>query len=315
MSKGIRLSLGFASALFAFALTACGGGGGGGAIVTVNGQTITRDQLDKQLENTPAAKQLVQQLVANKLIDQYQKQHNVTISDAEIDKAENQIKSQYPGDSWNMLLKQKGLTENDVRDIIRRQLVVNKAVGGNVQVSDAQIKSYFAKNHAQFDQPPQVHARHILVSNLNTANKVEADLKAGKDFAAEAKQYSNDPGSKEKGGDLGWFARHTMVPSFEAYAFSAPIGQTSPPIKSPFGYHVIQVLGRKPAQTATLANSRDKIAAQLRQQQVQPLVPQFLQQLQSNAKIHVDDPAFADVFPSPGPSAASAAAPAPTTTK
>ncbi len=317
MSKFLRPFPVIAAALALVALSACGGGSNSGAVVTVNGQAVTHADLDKQLETTPVAKQMLQQLVANQLIDQYAKQHNITISNADIDKAENQIRSQYPGDSWNALLKSKGLTEKDVRDILRRQLVVNKAVGGNVNITDAQIKSYFNKNHAQFDQPEQVHARHILVSNLSTANKVESDLRSGKDFAAEAKQYSIDPGSKDKGGDLGWFARKSMVPQFEQYAFSAPIGQTSPPIKSPFGYHVIQVLGRRPAKTATLANSRDQIVTALRQQQVQPQVPQFLQQLQQSAKIQVNDPLFADAFPSPAPASAAApsAAPAPQTTK
>jgi parvulin-like peptidyl-prolyl isomerase len=100
-----------------------------------------------------------------------------------------------------------------------------------------------------------------------------------------------------------------MVPAFENYAFSAPIGKISPPVKSPFGYHIIQVEERKPGSTATLANSRDQIAQQLRSQQESPLIPQFLQGLQTNAKIEVNDQRFAGLFPTPAPSIAPAAAP------
>ncbi len=89
-------------------------------------------------------------------------------------------------------------------------------------------------------------ARHILVPSLALANQVEADLKAGQSFATLAQKYSTDPGSKDKGGDLGTFRRGQMVPAFDKYAFSAPVGVISPPIKSPFGYHIIQVESRTP---------------------------------------------------------------------
>jgi len=314
MSKAQRLIAIIVAASFGACLTACGGGGQSGAVVTVNGQTITHADLDKKLEASPAARSVLQQTVSNQLIDQYAKSHNITVSQAEIDKVENGYKAQYPDGQWDELLQARGLSESDVQDLIRRQLVLDKAVGGNIKITDAQIMSYYQKNRAQFDQPAQAHARHILVANLNTAKKVEADLKSGKDFAAEAKQYSIDPGTKDKGGDLGWFRQHQMVPQFDQYAFSGPIGQISQPIKSAFGYHIIQVQGRKPAQPANFSNVKDQIATTLRQQQEAPLVPQFLQQLQSQAKIQVNDQQFASVFPSTQPAAAGGA-PAPAATK
>jgi foldase protein PrsA len=315
MSTSQRLLAGIACVFLTASLVACGSGGnGGGSVVTVKGQPITHAELDAKLEDSPASRSVLQQLVTNVLIDKYAQEHSITVSDAEIDKVENQYKAQYPNGGWDDLLKSRGLTEQDVRDLIRRQIVLDKAVGANIHVTDKQIADYFSKNHAQYDQPATAHARHILVPDLKTADKVEADLKAGKDFAAEAKQYSVDPGSKEKGGDLGWFRKGQMVPAFENYAFNGPIGKISAPIKSPFGYHVIQVLERKPAKLATLASAHDQIQQTLRQQQESPLIPNFLQQLQANGQITVDDPKFASVFPSPAAAApaASAAAPAPT---
>lgn len=309
MSKAQRLVAGLATALLTISLAACGSGGGGGSVVTVNGQAISHADLDQKLESSPASRGVLQQMVTNDLIDQYAKQHNITVTPAEIAKIEDQYKSQYPGGQWDELLKARGMTEQDVQDILRRQIILDKAVGGNVKVTDAQISAYFNKNHAQFDKPAMTRARHILVPDLKTAQKVEADLKSGKDFAAEAKQYSTDPGSRDKGGELGWFRKGQMVPAFEQYAFSAPIGKISPPVKSPFGYHVIQVEERKPGSTATLASAKDQIAQQLRSQQESPLIPQFLQSLQSQANIQVNDPRFAGIFPTPAPSIAPAAAP------
>jgi foldase protein PrsA len=308
MSKAHRLVAGIAAALLTVSLAACGGGGGGGDVVTVNGQGISHAELDSKLEGSPQARGVLQNLVMSMLIDQYGQQHHITISDADIAKVEDQYKSQYPGDQWDELLKARGLTENDVHDLIRRQLIVDKAVGGNIKITDKQIKDYFDKNHAQFDKPAEAHARHILVPDLKTAQKVEADLKAGKDFATEAKDYSTDPGSKDKGGDLGWFKKGAMLPAFDAYVFSAPIGKISQPIKTLYGYHIIQVEDRKPAMNATLASTHDQIETILRQQQEGPLLQPFYQQLQQTAKIQVNDPKFDGLFPSPPPQASAAPA-------
>lgn len=88
----------------------------------------------------------------------------------------------------------------------------------------------------------QVWARHILVADEASANAVRARLTKGEDFAKVAAEVSTDTGTKTKGGDLGWFARGAMVPEFEAAAFSLKVGEVSQPIKSQFGYHIIQVL-------------------------------------------------------------------------
>jgi foldase protein PrsA len=245
MSKNHRLVAGIAAALLTVSLAACGGGGGGSvATVQYDGagsQSISHADLDAKLEGSPAARGVLQNMVMSDLIDQYAQAHHITVTDQEIAKVEDQYKTQYPGDQWSELLKARGLTEQDVHDLIRRQLIVDKAVGSNIKVSDKQIADYFNKNHAMFDKPAQARARHILVPDMKTAQKVEADLKAGKDFAAEAKQYSTDPGSRAQGGELGWFRQGGMTPTFDKYAFSAPINQISPPVKSPFGYHIIQV--------------------------------------------------------------------------
>jgi len=94
-------------------------------------------------------------------------------------------------------------------------------------------------------QQEQVWARHILVADEATANDVRKQLVAGTDFAGLATLLSIDTGSKDKGGDLGWFGRGKMVAEFENAAFSLKVGEISQPIKSPYGYHIIQVLGHE----------------------------------------------------------------------
>src|SRR5215469_13318204 len=251
MPKAHRIVAGLATAFLAASLAACGGGS---AIATVNGTPISKADFDNKLEGSPAALGTLQQMVREELINQYAETNNITVTDDEIAKREDELKANFPAGQWDEMLKARGLSETDVHNALREQIIIDKAVGKDVHVTDAQIKQYYDKNHAAFDKPEQVKARHILVPDLKTADKVEADLKSGKDFAAEAKQYSMDPGSKDKGGELGTFRRGQMVPAFDQAAFSLPVGQVSAPVKSPFGYHIIVVEEKQPGTKATLDN-------------------------------------------------------------
>jgi parvulin-like peptidyl-prolyl isomerase len=107
----------------------------------------------------------------------------------------------------------------------------------------------------------QVHARHILVETEEEAKKVQERLSAGEDFAALAKELSLDTGSQEAGGDLGWFARGQMVTEFEEAAFALQPGQTSEPVKSSYGYHIINLIERDPNRALDEATLEQKKAS------------------------------------------------------
>jgi foldase protein PrsA len=316
MPKAHRFFAGIVTALLTTSLVACAGGG---SIATVNGQALSKADFDQKLEGSPAARGVLQQMAQEALLEQYARTNNIQISDADIKAKEDQIKTNFPAGSWDDMLKQRGMTENDVHTALREQLIIDKAVGAGITITPAQVKAYFDKNHATFDKPEQVRARHILVADLPTAEKIEAQLKAGAKFEDMAEKYSTDTTSKVKGGELGFFRRGQMVPTFDQAAFSLPVGTISQPVKSPFGYHIIQVEEKQPGVKATLANTQEKITETLRQQQEQPLISPFMQSLQAKANIQVNDPRFADVFPTPAPtppvttSAAPAAAPATST--
>lgn len=122
----------------------------------------------------------------------------------------------------------EGLTEVQVRQLYETNILRDKLM----QVITADVP------HSQ----EQVWARHILVADEATANAVRQRLIDGEDFAKVAAAFSTDTGTQTKGGDLGWFGRGKMVPEFETAAFSLKIGEISQPVKSQFGYHIIQVL-------------------------------------------------------------------------
>lgn len=135
------------------------------------------------------------------------------------------------------------------------------------------VQSEFDSNPQAFSKPEEVRARHILVSfdKSNPQSVQDAEKKAQEilekskkvDFAKLAKEYSEDPGSKEKGGDLGYFSRGRMVPEFEKAAFEQPVGQIGSPVKSDFGFHIIKVEDKKAAQQPQLSEVKIDLAKKL----------------------------------------------------
>lgn len=137
--------------------------------------------------------------------------------------------------------------------------------------SSARVKSYFESHKSEFAQPERAKVRHILLraEKKNTAEvakakaeaeKLAAAAKAGADFAKLASEKSEDPGSKSNGGLIDFFARGSMVPEFEAYAFTAKPGEISGPIQTDFGFHIIKLEARRPASNKTLEEAQDDIA-------------------------------------------------------
>jgi foldase protein PrsA len=301
LNRAALIACALAGLCLSFAACTNGANQPGGDIATVNGQKISRADFDRKLEAGPAGKSALTQLIQTALIEQYATANKISVSDADVTKSIDAVKVRYPAGQFEQILAQQGLTEDDAREIFRGNLIIKDALAPNVTVSEGDIKAYFAKNHAQFDTPEEVQVRQILVADQKTADDIEAKLKAGGDFAALAKQFSTDPASKDKGGEYGFIRRGQMVPAFETAAFAGAVGAISAPVKSPFGWHVIQVEAKKPATHATLASAHDQIRDELLGHAETQHIPAFLQHLQENAQITITDDRLKDVAPPSGP--------------
>lgn len=167
--------------------------------------------------------------------------------------------------------------------------------GGTPQVTDAEEQAYYNAHQADYKVDEQVKVRHILIKVTSPADDAAAKAKAqgildqlrkdkGADFAELAKKYSDDPGSKANGGELGFIKKGVTVPAFEQVAFSQQPGQISDLVKTQFGYHIIQTEEKQTAHTRPFAEVKPQILAALTQQKEQAAQQAFAAQLAAEAK-------------------------------
>jgi foldase protein PrsA len=276
---------------------ACGGGGGGSSVssgdaAVVNGEHITQADLDHRMQETacqyklkkqafPKAgspqyqtvqKQIVQALVQRVQLDQKAPSLDVKVTDKQVEDQLKSVKKQYFGGSekkFQAELKKNCTTDAEVRDVIRANLLqagIYKKLTSGISVSAAEVRSYYDAHREVYTTPQSRVVSHILVKNKALADKLYAQLKGGADFAALAKKYSIDPGSKANGGQL-TITRGQTVPEFDKTAFALPTGALSKPVHTQYGWHIIHAdKPAKPRQSTPFAQVKGSIQQQLLQQ-------------------------------------------------
>jgi parvulin-like peptidyl-prolyl isomerase len=197
----------------------------------------------------------------------------VEITDEKVDKRIEQLKKQFYGGSdkrYRKLLKEQGLTEEQAEEEVRAQLISEelfKKVTEDVDVSAEEIRSYYNTNKTQYQQPESRDVRHILVQKKALADRLYSQLRSGGNFATLAKRFSKDPGSASNGGKL-TVSKGQTVPEFDKETFELKRNEISRPVKTQYGYHIIQALSAvKSSQKTPLSKVDDSIKQQLEQQQ------------------------------------------------
>ncbi|MDG0949615.1 peptidylprolyl isomerase PrsA [Bacillus paranthracis] len=260
------------------ALSACGTSSSD-KIVTSKAGDITKEEFYEQMK-TQAGKQVLNNMVMEKVLIK-----NYKVEDKEVDKKFDEMKKQY-GDQFDTLLKQQGIKEETLKTGVRAQLAQEKAI--EKTITDKELKDNYK---------PEIKASHILVKDEATAKKVKEELGQGKSFDELAKQYSEDTGSKEKGGDLGFFGPGKMVKEFEEAAYKLKKDEVSEPVKSQFGYHIIKVTDIKEPEKS-FEQSKDEIKKEIVQKKSQD--GEFMNELMmkeiKKADVKVDDKDLKDLF-------------------
>ena len=231
-----------------------------------------------------AKTQVVPQLLAFNLAEAYARENGIEVSGEEIQEEIDQTKEQVgqqaevagqggdPEELFQDALGKFGFTEASFRQEVRMSLLVRKVqedtVGG-VEPTEEEVRDFYEKNKAtQFTMPERRCIRHILFSpdEEEKANEVKNELQGGGDFAKLAEENSQDPGSKEKGGDLGCRPKGGFAPEFDEAAFGAKEGEIVGPVKTEFGYHLIEVTDIQPEEEVPLEEATPEIEERLSQQ-------------------------------------------------
>lgn len=240
--KKTLLALTFTASL---GLAACSNPGDE-VVVSTNVGDITQEEFYSSIKEI-AGDQLLQQVVIEKILNDKYK-----VTEEEVDEELKAVKEQY-GENFDAVLAQSNLTEDMLKTNIHFSLLQEQAVK-DVEVTDEEIQKHY-------DQASQeLNARHILVEDEALAKELVEKLKAGEDFAKLAKENSVDTGTAEKGGELGWFTVGTMVAEFNDAAYALEIDKISEPVKSDFGYHIIQVSEKRDVKDyGTLEDKKEEI--------------------------------------------------------
>ncbi len=200
-------------------------------------------------------------------------------------------------ESLTSLLAAQGMTLDSFKESgrknIRESLLLSKlqvAVAGPIELTDEEIETFWETNKATYSTEEQVRASHILVKTEDEAKAVVAQLDGGADFAAVAAEKSLDASNAQKGGDLGFFSRGTMVTEFEDAAFALEPGQRSGIVQTEYGYHIILVVEKKAAVEPALADVRDQVVEDAKQEIVDERSNAWYSEVMASANIVIKDP-------------------------
>ncbi|MBP2241073.1 foldase protein PrsA [Cytobacillus eiseniae] len=219
------------------ALSACNSTNGSeDVIVETKAGDISKDELYNSMKDK-IGEQVLRELVYEKVLSEKYK-----ITDEELNEKIDELKQQL-GDNFELALQQYGYKdEEELKATFKTGLMQEKAAIKDIKVTDEELKDYYE------NFKPQIKARHILVEDEDTAKEVKKKLDEGAKFEDLATEYSKDPGSAAKGGDLGWFGPGQMVAEFEEAAYALDVNEISAPVQSQHGFHVIQTTEKKEKQ-------------------------------------------------------------------
>lgn len=284
-------------------------------VATVNGEMIKRADFERLLSREaqamegngprtpeqvePYKQALLETLIDRALLLQAAAAAGVTVTTEEVDRRVLALSSEYPAGTFDEALSKSQTSRAALTRSTREQLTIEKLltaeVHARVAVTETQIRGYFEEHVADFTEPEQVHAQQIVVKGLDEAKRVQNLLWQGKKFPDLARRYSLSPDARV-GGDLGFFARGTMPPTFDEVVFKLNVGGTSEVVSTEYGFHLFRVLEKKPARKRDLVEVRALIEERMLATLRSDAQRAYVAALRAKATIVTNDEALALVF-------------------
>lgn len=249
----------------------------GKVLVTMDGDSITLSEFNKALDKIPmnmkmlvasdtGKRNYLDNLITRKLLLREAKKEKID-KDKEFQEKLDEIKDQL---LMETLLKKKLVLEGSV--------------------TDEDLKKYYEAHKEEFKKEGEISTRQILVKTEDEAKQVLQKVQKGEDFAELARRYSIDPSAKASGGEIGFHAKGSLVPEYEAAAFKLKkVGQVSGIVKTQFGYHIIKLEGQKPPSYVPFEEVKDFIKQKLGQEKQKELFEKYVADLKKSTKITVNE--------------------------
>jgi peptidyl-prolyl cis-trans isomerase C len=283
-------------------------------LARVNGEPVLKSDFDRLIRNMemgggpiPAERRdevlrsMLDQLITYTVMTQEARQKNVTVTDAEVEARIANMRGRGNDAEFKKALEARKMSLEQLRTDARAQLTIEKLIESQVSnavATEAEAREFYDKNPDKFKQGEVVRASHILLrldkgapeAARKAAHERMAGIlkraRSGEDFAALAKQHSQD-GSAQQGGDLGFFERERMVPPFSHAAFALKPGEISDIVTTDFGLHIIKATARKPAATVPYEQVSPQIVEYLSGQKKQERAGQIIEDAKKRAQIEV----------------------------
>lgn len=289
-------------------------------VAIVNGTVVTKDEYEREFTryrdqitsqgikindtDMPQIKsQIIDNIIGMLLVYQNSIEKGIIADQAAIDNEWTQLKGRYPDDKeFQKELDGLKLTEQVIKDQIKKGLTIEKFINQTfvekTEIPESEAKAYYDGNPDKFVKPESVRASHILIKVEEKADeaqkkaarteieKIQAKVKAGEDFVALAKEFSQCP-SAENGGDLGVFTRGQMVEPFEKAAFSLTEGTVSEIVETQFGYHLIKITEKHDADKYSFDEIKVKLIQYLKDNKIKNDVSNLVKGLREKAKVEI----------------------------
>ncbi|MEC7640882.1 MAG: peptidylprolyl isomerase [Nitrospinota bacterium] len=258
---------------------------------------------------------MIEKEVVRELVNQEGEKESIKIDNNLIKKELQLLQAAYSSEEeFKSALKARNINIEDIKksmqiDFNARQLL-NAQIKGKINIADGEVKKYYEENKSKFHRPEAYHTRHILAAYFppkalrnqtieelkknkeyfariaeQKIDKVIEKLKTGADFEELAKTQSDDESTRENGGDLGFIYKGIFGASFDEAAGNLNPGETSGKIRTRFGFHVIKLIEKKPAEIAPFEEMKSGIQKHLFLNEAKKHVANYVEKLKQNAKI------------------------------
>jgi peptidyl-prolyl cis-trans isomerase C len=268
--------------------------------LTVGSRKITPEELKAQrkrmaFEPDGTSKErldsFVERVVDHYLILEYGKEQGLSVSDEELESAVREIKKDYAEKDFQELLLKGYIDYGEWKEGLREQLLIkkitSKASAASPQISFEEIKAYYDTHLEEFHRPAMVRFRQIVTRTREEADNLQKRLVQGGDMAATVAESSKVPASAGTS-EAGWFAKGDLDESIEKVVFSLPVGKVSGVVETPYGFHIFEVLGRKPEGVRSLHEAMREIETKLLSERLEAFYSEWLQGLRRAIPVKID---------------------------